>query len=494
MVGVVSLSLRRCQYDDTHLKPSDQKSGTLSLVSDTGAPQKPASAPQAGPKAAPKASSTADPKDPAPGAKPGSVPPPPMFEVKGTAAPRPPTAKDTPGPKPAAKPAPAQPGQAPAPSGVAPPVAPVFRRLRHVMVMLSFAVCVLLPSGGTGYYLWEVAADQYASRMGFSVRREENGSALEMLNGLTKLSGSSSNDTDILYEYIQSQRLVRDLDNDLDLRALWSRPSQDVIFALPEDASIEDLVAYWNDMVRLSFGSGSGLLDIEVRAFSPEDAHAIAQALFERSSELVNELSAIARKDSISYARADLDTAQERLKEARATVTRFRNENQIINPEIDLKSQAGLLGNLQAQQAEAIIEIDLLGESVRDGDPRLEQAQRRLQVIENRIAAEREKLGVRSTDTANGERAMADIVGEYERLVVDREFAERAYLSSLGAYDAALAESRRKSRYLAAYLEPTLAETPEYPQRITLLFLVSLFLFLGWSITVMVFYSIKDRR
>ena len=360
--------------------------------------------------------------------------------------------------------------------------------------MLSFVLCVLLPSGGTGYYLWEVAADQYASRMGFSVRREENGSALEMLSGLTKLSGSSSNDTDILYEYIQSQRLVRDLDNDLDLRALWSRPSQDVIFALPEDASIEELVAYWSDMVRLSFGSGSGLLDIEVRAFSPEDAHAIAQALFERSSELVNELSAIARKDSISYARADLDTALERLKEARATVTRFRNENQIINPEIDLKSQAGLLGNLQAQQAEAIIEIDLLGESVRDGDPRLEQAQRRLQVIENRIAAEREKLGVRSTDTANGERAMADIVGEYERLVVDREFAERSYLSALGAYDAALAESRRKSRYLAAYLEPTLAETPEYPQRATLLFLVSLFLFLGWSIGVMIYYSVKDRR
>ncbi|MEC3862683.1 hypothetical protein VK792_15435 [Mesobacterium sp. TK19101] len=432
------------------MTPSDQKPGTLSLVPNTG------EAP-----------------------KPRPVPPPPDFSA----------------PKPKEEKAPAaQPQAQPAATGVAPPVSPAYRRLRHSLVMLSFVLCVLLPAGGTGYYLWEIAADQYASRMGFSVRREENSSALEMLSGLSKLSGSSSNDTDILYEYVQSQRLVRDLDSEIDLRAIWSKPSQDVIFALPEDASIEELVEYWNSMVRLSFGTGSGLLDIEVRAFSADDAHLIAQKLFERSSDLVNELSSVAREDSISYAREDLDTALERLKEARETVTRFRNENQIINPEIDLQSQAGLLGNLQAQQAEAIIEIDLLSESVRDGDPRLEQAQRRLQVIETRIAAEREKLGVRSTDPANGERAMADIVGEYERLVVDREFAERAYLSALGAYDAALAESRRKSRYLAAYLEPTLAETPKYPQRTTLLFLVSLFLFLGWSIGVMIYYSVKDRR
>lgn len=379
-------------------------------------------------------------------------------------------------------------------SEVPAPVAATRRRWRHVLVFLGFLLCVVLPSAGTGWYLWTLAADQYASRMGFSVRKEESNSALEVLGGLTQLSGSSSNDTDILYEFIQSQRLVRDINEELDLHALWSKPAEDWVFRLDPEAPIEDLVEYWGRMVRLSYGAGAGLLEVEVRAFAPEDAQLIAQVLLRRSADLINELSAIAREDAISYAREDLDTALERLKTARETVTRFRNENQLINPEIDLQAQAGLLGSLQAQQAQALIEIDLLRETVRPADPRLEQAERRLQVIETRIAAEREKLGVRSTDPETGGRAMADIVGDYERLVVDREFAEKAYVSALSSYDSALAESRRKSRYLAAYSEPTLAESPEYPQRITLLFLITLFLFLGWSIAVLVYYSVKDRR
>ena len=164
-------------------------------------------------------------------------------------------------------------------------------------------------------------------------------------------------------------------------------------------------------------------------------------------------------EDAISYAREELDVALERLRAARETVTRFRNENQLINPEIDLQSQAGLLGNLQAQQAETLIEIDILRETSREGDPRLEQAERRLAVIERRISAERQKLGFRGAGA--DDKAFSEIVGEYERLVVDREFAEQAYVTALASYDSTQAEARRKTRYLAAYMEPTEAETAE---------------------------------
>jgi len=89
---------------------------------------------------------------------------------------------------------------------------------------------------------------------------------------------------------------------------------------------------------------------------------------------------------------------------------------------------------------------------------------------------------------------MADIVGEYERLTVEREFAERTYTTALASYDASLAEARRKSRYLAAYMQPTKAESSIYPQRLTLLGTIALFAFLSWSIGALVYYSIRDRR
>lgn len=366
------------------------------------------------------------------------------------------------------------------------------RRPRHMLMLLSLLVCVALPSVTTGIYLWVIAVDQYASKVGFSVRREDTNSALEVLGGLSSLSGSSSSDTDILYEFLQSQKLVSDLDRDLDLHEIWTSPETDFFFALKDGASIEELLAYWNSMVRIAYGSGSGLIEVEVLAFTPGEAALISQALFDKSSEMINELSDIARQDAIRYAREELDEALERLKDARTALTKFRNVNQIVNPEIEIQTQAGLIGNLQNQQAEALIEFDLMQSATTRTDPRMTQVIRRLEVIENRIAQERKKLG--ASGTLGDGNAFADLLGDYERLVVDREFAENSYVSALATYDGALAESRRKTRYLAAYLEPTLAETAEYPKRLTLFAVVSLFLFLIWSVLVLVAYSIRDRR
>ncbi|MGB1207966.1 MAG: sugar transporter, partial [Paracoccaceae bacterium] len=65
---------------------------------------------------------------------------------------------------------------------------------------------------------------------------------------------------------------------------------------------------------------------------------------------------------------------------------------------------------------------------------------------------------------------------------------------ALSAHDSAVAEARRQSRYLAAYLEPTLAETPRYPQREMMLLLIGCVLLASWTILVLVYYSLRDRR
>jgi capsular polysaccharide transport system permease protein len=168
--------------------------------------------------------------------------------------------------------------------------------------------------------------------------------------------------------------------------------------------------------------------------------------------------------------------------------------NQIVDPELDLRSQAGLLAKLQEQKAAALIELDLLIKTGRDNDPRIEQARRRLEVIDARISQERLKLGGSGQLPQEGDRGFADIIGEYERLVVDREFAQEAYISARAAHDSALSEARRKSRYLAAYMEPTEAQSAAYPERLTLQIVITLFLFLLWSIAVLIYYSVKDRR
>mgnify|MGYP002628374323 CR=1 FL=1 len=426
-----------------------------------------------------------------PAAKP-AVQPAPKPAVKPAAKPAQPPAVVKPAQTPA-KPPPLQPAAAKLPPVRSP--APKSRmRPRHRVALLSFVLMVLSPSVVSGWYLWTRAADQYASSAGFTVRSEDAGSAIPSLLGSLNLGGGQTPDADILYDFIQSQDLVAGIDSSLGLRSLWSKPDPDIdpIFAFDPEGSVEDLRDYWRRMVDITHDGRTGLLALRVRAFTPEDAKMIAEAVTEESTKLINTLSVQARADAVRYTEAELAKAIERLKEARRALTEFRNRTQIVDPSIDVQGQAGLLNQLHTQLAGALIELDLLRQTTRAEDPRISQSERRVSVIEARIGEEKRKLGI--GEGGEGREAFATLVGQYETLVVDREFAEQTYTATLVAHDAAQSEARRQSRYLAIHQRPTLAEEAEYPKRLMLWSLISLFAFLLWAVTALVAYSLKDRQ
>lgn len=367
-------------------------------------------------------------------------------------------------------------------------------RPRHYGILISFLLAVIAPFAVAVYYLYAVAEDQYASVLGFAVRSEKPEGTQALLGGLASLSGASSSDTDILYEFIQSRTLIEKLSTRIDLHAVYSRAGQDPVFALPDTASFEDLVRYWQRMVRVSRASGSGLLEVRVTAFTAQDAFDVASAIVAESSLMINELSAIARVDSIRYAQETLEQAVARLKSARAALTRFRSETRIVDPKADIQGQMGLLNSLEAQLAEAIIEFNLLLETSRENNPRLEQARRRIDVIETLIDKERQKFGMGDGPPVPGVRDYSTLVGEFERLTVDLEYAQKSYLAAQAVFDVAQAEAQRQSRYLATYTRPSLPQTAEYPRRAELSGVTAAVLLLLWSIGLLIYFSLRDRR
>ena len=364
-------------------------------------------------------------------------------------------------------------------------------RKRHFLLLVSFLLMVIAPIGTAFWYLESRAADQFASTLGFAVRQADTSSAtVDLIGGIRGLGGDGSRNTDILFAYIQSQQLVEEVDAALDLAMMYSKPVNDPIFAYNPRGKIEDLVAYWARMVKIFYDNNTGLIELRVMAFDPEDALIIAQEIVRKSSIMINGLNRAAQEDATRYAREELDQAIERLKSARQALTSFRVRNQIVDPNADLQSQMGLLNSLQQQMADALIEMDLLSEVTGEDDPRLALALRKIEVIRARIADEREKL----VSSEAGEGDFSSLIGTFEALRVDLEFAEQSYISALSGYDSAIAEASRKGTYLAAYVEPTRAQRSEYPDRITILALMGLFLFLVWSVLALVAYSIRDRR
>ncbi|TPE48388.1 hypothetical protein FJM51_17640 [Amaricoccus solimangrovi] len=382
------------------------------------------------------------------------------------------------------------PGEIEATLAAQPEVRPARAERRHLLMALSFAALVLLPFLVVATYLYTRAADQYHSSVAFSIRSEEaGGGASGILGALTSMGSGSASDTDILFDFIRSQKIVEEINRDLDLRAIYNRAApRDFWFTLGENPTIEALHDEWNRMVTVNLGS-AGIIEVTAKAFDPEDARKIAQAILSHSSALVNRLSQQARGDAIRFASGELAQAETHLRAMRQKMNDFRREHRLVDPSADAAGQAGLLNALQAQLAQVLVDRDMLRTYASDTDQRMIQANRRIDAITERIDQERSTLGVEGV-----EGSLPDVLSDYEELRVDLEFANTAYTQALAGLAAAKAEAGRQSRYLAPHIQPTFAETSLYPRRAMLAGLTGLFLMLGWGVAMLIYYNVRDNH
>ncbi|MEM1299323.1 MAG: capsule biosynthesis protein [Pseudomonadota bacterium] len=358
--------------------------------------------------------------------------------------------------------------------------------------ILTFVLMVLLPFAAANVYLWAYAAERYASRTAFSIRSNDTTAPLEIFGAITQLGTSSAvMDGEILYDFIQSQAMLDAAEQTLDLAAIYNRAPEDPLFALGEDQPVEELLDHWLWMTDVAIDPGTGILTVEARAFAPEDARAIAGAILEASAALVNTLSDAAREDAVRHAAGELEGAEARLRAIRSDLRAFRDLEQEVDPTQNAQAALGLVATLEEDRARTQVQLDQLAGVLNNQAPRVQGLRRRLATLDARIAEERTRLGSGST-TEDG-RQLADVVGDYEELVVDREFAEQAYTLALATFEQAQAEARRQSRYLAVHIEPTLSEEAEYPDQPIWLGASLAALLAAWAIAMLVVANIRER-
>ena len=376
------------------------------------------------------------------------------------------------------------------------------QRRRKWANRLSYLLFVVIPTVVVGLYYAFVAADQYKVETRFAVRSTTPGFSDNLLSSLgLGVSGTSSSDAYIVLEYIKSREILQRIDKRLDLRERYRRASDDLWAALPAGATFEDFVDYWRWMVQVELDRPSYILTIETFAFTAEDARDIARAILDESERMINEINERARIDAVAYAENEVRKAEARLREVRRKMLAFRSTTQQIDPAKQAQVQVALIGKLEEQLAQERAKLVEARSYMNERAPTIIYLKNRIRALEKQIAEEKLKLGNRPQkrnggprgSTAGSDATLSTTLSEYEALLVEREFAEKFYLSTLTGLEQARLLANRQQRYLATFLHPYLPDDAEYPKRIRNTIFVFLALSLVWGLGLLMLQSVRDR-
>jgi capsular polysaccharide transport system permease protein len=352
---------------------------------------------------------------------------------------------------------------------------------------VSFALLVALPTLLATVYFGLLAADRYQSEAQFVLRMPGRSLAnaamgLALQNSTGGMAGSmgvarSTDDGYLVQEFLESRDAMAWAEKDAALRAAYdAAPARhDLLWRFPnpfEPRGEEGLYRHFRRMVTASFDSTTGVNTLKVQAFSPQEAQRIATSLLGAAEGLVNRLNERARRDTVARAEAEVARLRGRIEAAQAALTAFREREQLIDPSQATLAVLETIGKLAQEAALVSVQIGELGKGS-PSSPQIAPLRARRAALEGQIAQERQRL-------AGDAQSIAPRIVEYERLMLEREFAEKALVSAMTALETARVEAMAQQVYLERVTQPGAPDYPAQPWRILWILGVAVAGYMAW--------------
>ena len=340
----------------------------------------------------------------------------------------------------------------------------------------------MLPTLLSAVYFFLIASDRYESEARFVVRSSARPEVSGGMTFLVQLGlAKSQDDSFIVQDFMTSRDAIDQLRQRLPLAEMFDREGADFLARYPSllyRPANERFYKYFQRMVSVIHVEKSGISTLRVQAFRADDARRIAETLLTLSEELINRLNQRLQSDAVASSQGDLEKAQERLVRAQAALTDFRNKELILDPAQNAVALAELIGQLSAELASTQAQIIQM-RSGSAGSPQLQPLQRKAAALQEQIARERARI---AADTGG----LASRIAAYERLSLEREFANKMTAAAEAELVRSRTEASRQMLYLERIVEPHLADYSTEPKRarsVATIFGANLLLLLiGWLI------------
>jgi capsular polysaccharide transport system permease protein len=367
--------------------------------------------------------------------------------------------------------------------------AKTIRRARSVRLAKRLGAFVVLPTVLAAIYYAAIATSQFESYAIFSVQSSEMRPSLGVDGLLAGLASTGTgHDALAVRDYVLSRDMLSRLDKEQGFISHYKASGNDFFSRLSGDASFEDAYEYFGRKLYADYDQVSGSVTLRVRAFTPEKSRAIARAALDYSEEMVNRLSERERRDRTAYAEAEVKKAESRLATARKAIVELQQKHEDFNPLQSATAAMTIRTGLEAELAKARAELMQLRSFMQDSAPQVLAAGEKVKSLSAQVAGESRKL-VDPTKPNGLNNSFAD----FEAAMVEKEFAQKAYESSMATLEVARADADRQHRYVAVIATPSLPDESTYPHRIRSVLTAFLVSFLIWGVLTMMAAAVKEH-
>ncbi len=353
-----------------------------------------------------------------------------------------------------------------------------------------FVSTVVIPTFLAIIYFGFIASDIYTSESRFLVRSPEKATTSPFGN-LLKGGGfsSSQDDSYTVQNYVLSRDALKQLDDKLNISQVYSNKNIDVFsrFAgLDWDNSFEALYLFYLKQIAINIDAASSITTLTVKSYAPEDAYRINEELIEMSEQLVNQLNEIEQKDTLRFATAEVENAEKKAKNAAVALSNYRIEKGVIDPEQQATIEFGQIVKLQDQLL--VIQSKLTQfRAFSNKNPQIPSLELQIKELHKEIDSETARI-------VGSDHSLAKKAAQYQRLVLDREFAQQQLGSALASLELARTDVQRKQLYLERVVKASKPDSAMEPRRVRAVLSVFVVGLVIWGVLSLLIAGVKEHQ
>lgn len=353
-----------------------------------------------------------------------------------------------------------------------------------------FLLTVVAPTIISTVYFGLITSDVYISESRFVVRSPQRQTSAG-LGALLQGAGfsRSQDDSYSVHDFMLSRDALRKLNDKLALDKSFGSHDVDLFSrfaALGMDHNFEALHRYYQKRVAIETDSASAISVLRVSAYNAEDAYRINAMLLDMGENLINQLNERGRQDMIRFATSEVDAAEKKAKAAALALSGYRNDKVVFDPERQSAIQLQLVSKLQDELIATKTQLDQVRSFTPD-NPQIPALQKRAATVQAEMDAQMAKVAGSGTSLTNK-------AADYERLALDRTFAEKQLGIALASLEQASNDAQRKQLYLERIVQPNKPDVAVEPRRLRAILTTLILGLIAWGILNILLAGVREHK